>query len=455
MSLRAWPLWMKIVWQLVALFVFAMQIPRYEYGPPEKRAAGGFLYFICPDINLHVADFLQEWASSRNWQGGLPIYLNQEAAAKIHLGYEKKPNELFVVQYNAHPPGAVLLGLPLGYLDYHPALLFWNLLSLTALAVSVCIILRELRLSLSPWLILPIAAFLLVFDPFLQQVYQGQLNGLLLFLLTLGWLALRHGKDSLAGMVVGIATAVKLAPGLLLLYFLFQRRWTALGWALATLASITLATFVLFGLGAYWDYLLVVQPAVSSFRYSRLNTSLVGFWQRLLEGHELEKIQPLIYAPWLGKLAVLTSAMGVVAILVWCGRKWQGNPAGQDRLYALYIVAMLLLSPVTWTHTFLWLTLPILVWVKQGIGPRETLVLGLGVLFLIPDPRPHFGADTVLSPVYLLCTYAIPTYLLLALFVRLASRRTLATVAEEPDVAAGTNQNLDPALRPDLVAFPG
>lgn len=441
MTLRDWPLWMKILWQVVALFVFAMQGPRYEYGPPEDRAAGGFVFYLRPDIDQHIGDFFQEWASARNWQAGLPIYMHQIEALNRHLGVETSGKSLYV-EYNAHPPGAVLLTLPFGYLEYLDALLLWNLLTLVAFAVSVALILSELKLSLSPWLWLPLCAALLLFDPFLQQMFQGQLNGLLLLLLTLAWLANRRGWEGWAGVAVGIATAVKLVPGLLLVYFLTQRRWTALVSGVAAFLSITVATFPFFGVSAYQDFVLVVQPAVAHFRSGWINYSLAGFWEKLFLGSTfhpgmIHRVEPLVFAPLVGRAGLALSCLTVLGVLYYRGRARPASAEEQDRLFGLYMVAMLLLSPVSWNHTFLLLVLPVLILVKQGVSLWGQAFLLVGVALLYPNYHQIFwelyGKGATSGPVMSLALFALPTYVLVGLFVLMAQPPASQTVPQRED----------------------
>src|SRR6476619_3901534 len=79
-----------------------------------------------PDTYL---DFVQEWLSARCYWAGDPVYLPQREAMLRRTGrdvatLEERP-------WNAHPPVAVLVALPFGWIPYYRvAHLTWNLITL-------------------------------------------------------------------------------------------------------------------------------------------------------------------------------------------------------------------------------------------------------------------------------------------------------------------------------------
>src|SRR5262249_55049861 len=120
-------------------------------------ALGGGLYsvrfFERVLTTTQPRDFAQEWRSVRNYFERRPIYENQETRLAHHRGYRGRPGEP-ALEVNAHPPVSVLLTLPVAALDYPHALLTWNLLSLAALALSLWLLARGLRLPLFGWSLL-------------------------------------------------------------------------------------------------------------------------------------------------------------------------------------------------------------------------------------------------------------------------------------------------------------
>jgi hypothetical protein len=189
-----------------ALFVLAWTFPL------QGKSQGQAFLDSLREPATPPGDFFQEWASARNHLEGRPVYENQEKTLPLYLNRTRDPGDRHFVEVNAHPPTAVLLVLPLARLEFHDAFLTWNLASLVMLAIAAGLVIGALGPRPSPWALLPAAALLLVCNPLRQQINQGQLNGVLLLLITGAWLADRSGRGWLAGALVAAATMIKLFP---------------------------------------------------------------------------------------------------------------------------------------------------------------------------------------------------------------------------------------------------
>ena len=163
----------------------------------------------------HVIDFYQEWASAHNYWGGLPVYTPHSTTIPCYLGLAANP--IPAIEYNIHPPTSVLLILPLGRLNYPTAVLVWNVISLVALVASLVIVALMLKVSAS--LILPGLTLLPLCHPVYGNLHQGQLNLVLVFLVTAIWALDRRDRSTLAAMIIGVAAAIKLFPIYLVLYY--------------------------------------------------------------------------------------------------------------------------------------------------------------------------------------------------------------------------------------------
>jgi hypothetical protein len=374
-----------------------------------------------------ILDFFQEWASARNLCNGLPIYANQEITAERYLGYRRQPDDLFFIEINAHPPTAVLLALPFAALDYREAFFAWSLFSLAALVVSLAVVVRQLGIAFSPWLLVPAATLLLLCNPLRQQINQGQLNLVLLLLITGAWAADRTGRPWQAGVWLGLATAVKLIPGFLFLYFLLRRQWKPVVAGIGAFVATTVLTAAVLGLETYQSYVTDVIPKVAEWRSGWNNSSLPGLWNKLFDpGTMGGYVQPVLRAPLLAKLGTLLSCAAVIAVLaptVWRAR----SRTDEDLAFGLMIVAMLLVSPVAWEHYFVLLPLPlVLLW--RHLPPRGVsrwLFRGLLVIlwlspavfyYLLMRVGWHQRGQYVAPPAQTLTALSLQLYALLALF---------------------------------------
>ena len=353
------PAWRVLLWPAVALFVGSCMAPYYLMilRPPADR----------------VNDFFQEWASARNYWDGLPIYTDHSVTLPLYLGLDPSNPRYSLIEVNAHPPTSVLLALPLAFLDYRDAVLVWNLVSLGMFAVSLAMVWRGFRIPLSSRSLFRLLAALLVCGPLVMQVSEAQLSILVLLLLTGVWVADRSQKPLTAGAMLGLASAIKLFPGFLFLYFIVRREWKSLMAGLLTLALVTLATLAVFGWGAYRDYYWEVLPRVAKFRGHWLNASLVGFWIKVFDPLPIvTAIEPLWRSPTIARGGILVSCTLVMVTLTWIVQTAR-TQIERDLAFSLSLTAMLLVSPITWDHYLLFLLVPIAAtWIclPRSLGSR-------------------------------------------------------------------------------------
>ncbi len=208
-------------------------------------------------------------------------------------------------------------------------------------------------------------------EPLRSTFDYGQVNVLLVF----GVLcAVYSTRWWLSGLLLGLAAGIKLTPAIGGLYFVGVRRWGAAVFSVAVFAATVGLSLLVVGDQAryYFTDLLGdadrVGPIGTSF-----NQSWRGGISRIL-GHDAG------YGP------LVLAAILVTAVLVWLAwRSVASSGAEQDRLGLIVVVQLLglLLSPISWTHHWVWL-LPLMIWLLQGpyryLG--EARVLGWGWLIL-------------------------------------------------------------------------
>ncbi len=358
----------------------------------------GFISSLRPPEGM-ILDFFKEWASARNVREGKPAYTNQRVTAERYLGIRAADLRGYFEDYNAHPPAAILLALPFAGLSYPTAQFVWNLASLAALLVALAVIGCELHIAWPAWAWLPAAAALMLCDPFRQTVIQGQLNFVLLLLITLAWRFDRRQAPWWVGTCLGAATAIKLFPGFLFLYCLMQKRWTALISGALTFLTVSALTTTLLGQEAWADYLHKSLPALAAMCDAWGNVSVDAFFARLFDAHS-QYVEPLLHAPmlrWSGRIA------GIAAVVTTCG--WVSaraqSPAARDCAFAASLVAMLLASPIAWHHYFVLLFLPLVLVARAARGSagrrRQALAVAVAAALML-SPRIVWAAVARLFP---------------------------------------------------------
>jgi alpha-1,2-mannosyltransferase len=139
-------------------------------------------------------------------------------------------------------PFFTIFMLPWGLLPLRIAIVVFAVLSLVLFAITVMLAesLLNDRVRSGPRVALVMAIVLVC--PYVHSgAVLGNVGVLVLFLIVTAWFLVERGREWEAGVALGLATLIKLLPGLLILFFLLKRRWR--------LAGAAAATTVVLGLG--------------------------------------------------------------------------------------------------------------------------------------------------------------------------------------------------------------
>ncbi|MDQ1748674.1 MAG: alpha,2-mannosyltransferase [Frankiaceae bacterium] len=275
-----------------------------------------------------------------------------------------------------YPPFAALLAVPLSWLPFTAAGILWTLGELACTVALTAIGFRALRPRAGRWwpLLLGLLAGLVQLTlPFRDEVKFGQVDELLALLVAVDCL---RDRRRTGGVLVGVATAVKLTPAVFVVYLLVRGRRRAAATAAATFAACTLlAAAVLPGdSDRYWTDVLFHTERLRS-NAGTANQSLRGMWLRALPGHDHG-----VTAAW------LACAAAVAAVGLWRARAMSRRG---DELAAVALVGLVavLVSPVSWIHHLVWL--PLVLGVLVGAGRdlrRVVLAITVWVFFVLSVP---------------------------------------------------------------------
>ncbi len=226
-----------------------------------------------------------------------------------------------------YPPIAAVVFLPLAAL---PVQLAWGVP-----AVGTVLALRaSVRLAGGAWWVLPL---LLCLEPVWRTVALGQVNVLLMALVLVDVLALRGSR--FAGVLIGVAAAVKLTPLVFVAHLLVTGRPRDAVRALAVFAGLGIAGVVLLpgDTVRYWtSTMLGANKAGGNAWWG--NQSLSGLVHRVVDG-----------SPAVLVLLVLV-CLGVASYLARDLHR-RGDPVGAVLVTAF---AGVLVSPISWTHHWVW-----------------------------------------------------------------------------------------------------
>lgn len=306
-------------------------------------------------------DTLVYRAGALAWMDGRPVYTDP-------LTLELGAGEMFFT----YGPLALVIFAPLAALPVDVSFAVLAVLSWLALLAALLVWCRHLEWSRrEPWLAgLGCTVLLGLTIPMQHHLYFGQVNAFLLLLASLD-LALRRTPWP-RGMLLGLAIAIKITPAAILLLPLLRRDWRTIVVAGTTAAAAILASWAIVPREAsYFWFTAFRDPGRVGNLRSPNNQSIRAVFERWIDG-------PLGGAMW------LAAGLVVVALVSWIVVKVL-LPRG-DELGAVAVVFLLpvLLSPVAWTHHWVW-SFPTVLWLvdKARQGSRGAVALAAsGVLVL-------------------------------------------------------------------------
>lgn len=289
-----------------------------------------------------------------------------------------------------YPPFAALLMAPMAWLPFPAVLAIATAATIATTALLTWWLIRPMvrRHGWPVWFALTVAVCLAVsFEPVRETISFGQVNTLLLVLVAADVLFGLGPGRRWAGVGIGLATAIKLTPGVFILYLLVTGRWRAALTAMGTAAGATVVAAALFPdqsrefwTAAVWD---TGRVGVLS---NLSNQSLRGFLARL---------------PIDGVASYVWIVCVLAVLIVWALRV---RRAGDDVYAGLALTGVLgcLISPVTWVHHCVWLIPAVVRCVDTGLASRDDrrpLLLGASAYLILTShllwiweyrPRPPF-----------------------------------------------------------------
>ena len=303
-----------------------------------------------------------------------------DAAARVLAGLS--PYEVGGFDY---PPLTALIVLPVAWLPYPQARIAWLVVNWLCLAAAGILLARTLGGDRAAWV--TVAACWALCGTVAENLVLGQVNPLLLFLVVLAWWGVSRGRGAVAAGAVGLATALKLWPAVLLIALAALHWRRAVAGLVAALALIVLS----------WLPFLALPPPHSPARAdywvgtpALLNFSLPAVALRLADPPTPGQILPLSWRngndPLAFKLPARQAALsaGLAGLLLALGAAclfFAARAGGRGELPAMAaaVSLALLASPISWYHYQL-LQLPGLALLARRWADRPARLLALAAL---------------------------------------------------------------------------
>ncbi len=259
-----------------------------------------------------------------------------------------------------YPPFAAVLLLPLAVLPIWVSAALWSLGCVVVLAWIVDTTMRACGVVPRALAVPTVAAVALLSEPVWSTLSFGQVN---LFLCAAVLADVLHPERRHAGWLVGVAAGIKLTPLFFVVFLVVVGQRRAAATAVASFGATVLvgAAVAPRDAGAYWTEILWDPGRVGGVEYAG-NQSVLGLLSRIL-GHEAPTPLWLCVAGATGLLALASGR------LLWRS----SSPAARPLAVCVASLGMLLASPISWDHHWVWLV-PMVIGLWWSALPRARVV---------------------------------------------------------------------------------
>lgn len=294
----------------------------------------------------HRLDFVCYYDSALALRSGLDPYTGNLGAIGNRFGFETGP-----LIHGVDTPFFLLLFEPLTRFTPSTAFFIWTAINIAILALAMyALLVRRPGLDASTgWLL---GALILAFYPVGWNFFWAQTQVMIMATLVLAMRAMEDEREGTAGLMVALAGLLRAYPFVLFGYFVLRRKWRALKFAMAGAIVGALIPVAFFGLarcvnwvhGAAWvsNHERMIFPFVISITpfVSRMYWALLGPNASDLLRHA----------------AIFAADAIVFGLTV---RATITNRRDDNfRIFSLWIVMTILVSPIAWHHYLALLVIP-------------------------------------------------------------------------------------------------
>ena len=296
-------------------------------------------------------DYSIYYSSALAMREGINPYTTDLTPLAHSLGFD-----LGKINHATDPPTFVMCFVPLTLLAPRPGFYVWTAINAASFLLALILLFRWTPgLGRDP--ALAIAALAILFPPVTDHLVWGQnkMLVLLMFVLMLRWM--ERGKDAAAGLILAFATLLRAFPLLLVGYLILMRRWRVVAYTNVGLAVGGLATMALVGMSRSVSFLLApgyltqqwAQELPGNIALATTVSRMFWYFFGVHLGATLDWTRRI--TSWAIELALL--ALTVKATVA---RPSNDDPDG--RLFVLWIMTAILVSPTSWFYYLVLLAIP-------------------------------------------------------------------------------------------------
>ena len=320
-----------------------------------------------------ASDFTQDYVAALAIRHGTNLYGEPFKLFAAHTFQFEIMNPQPEV-LNFHPAFNAVMFLPISFIPYKWAFIYWNIVSTWIYVVIVYLLLKVY--GIATFRCMQICTILLVWEPFANTMASGQISIILAGFIIGGFLLTEYyGRPSLGGFLFGLATLIKLFPGLIILYLFLRRRWYCVTVMIVTVVAGLLLTVAIVGVEQNLFYIRSILPEqLRLFDAYPFNISVESVVRTIFDRTNYSV--PAFLAPQLIS-GVTLLINGLLVLPVFLVIYINHTHERCENLFVLICLTMLLATPITWPHT------AIIILLAMAILLRQSLIFGRRGLFIV------------------------------------------------------------------------
>lgn len=311
-----------------------------------------------------------------------------------------------------YPPFALLFFLPFTFVSFFIAQKIFVVLSILCLLLSFFILFKLFKISFFSLLAIFLLTLVFNFFPEKFTLGMGQINNVVLLLMSLFIYFYMKKREYLAGSFLAIAIMLKLSPILLVLFLLIDKRWKVL---LATgislfIMALAVVLFVTPSNNIYFLETVLPSLVTSWWKADYYNQALSGFLQRDIPNIFLRQI-----------LKTFLDIVLLVSSLFFIWKYRTKNDSTRLLSLSILMTLSLVINAFSWQHHFVWLLIPLLitfVYIKKNhLHMRFYILLGISYVLVAINLKNPSVVPTILQSHVLygtLLLYILDIYLLIS-----------------------------------------
>jgi hypothetical protein len=306
-------------------------------------------------------DFFKFYSSAKLFWSGEDIYKLIPIPNSFSglIGSATNSNNIITLHPNLNSPFHTLCISPFGLLEFPTAFIIWSVFSLCCGLAAIALFYKKvINNDINLVFLMNVFIIILVYYPTWINFSLGQFSFVLLLLLAIAWETSKKGNDVSAGIILGLATALKLFFGIFIILFIVYRRWRLISCLIGTFMICNILSIVIFTLPTFEKFFSLLQNM--PWYAGSWNASFMGFFTRIFGG---SMNIPLFNLPWLARTLSLVLSLGLMGWMIWLAQPYSHRLASDrfDLVFSLALVEMLLISPYGWLYYFPMLIFPMIV----------------------------------------------------------------------------------------------